>query len=169
MCRGVLFIPAMRLAHGQISKYWKLISGGCRHIAPHCSLAFSGYIDNRPSEVRTSPIKMPSLISSNLAASGGKGKNQKADRSERKSKSKQSYKKNKDGRKTAAPGTKKMVENWPPLKFFCIIAASLSLMGTNTIRLRHNCDVVMKPFRQKINFYQASEPLTIACVANKIV
>lgn len=169
MCRGVLFIPAMRLAHGQISKYWKLISGGCRHIAPHCSLAFSGYIDNRPSEVRTSPIKMPSLISSNLAASGGKGKNQKPIAASAKARASSRIKKIRTAEKLPPLVLKYGRKLTTPKIFFCIIAASLSLMGTNTIRLRHNCDVVMKPFRQKINFYQASEPLTIACVANKIV
>ena len=100
-------MPAMRLAHGQIGKYGKLISGGCQNIRPLCSLAFSGYVDNRPSAVRTSQIKMPSLMSSNLAASGGKEKNQKPSAASAKARARASSRtKNKDGRKTVATGTK---------------------------------------------------------------
>ena len=56
--------------------------------------------------------------------------------------------KNMDGRISAAPVTKIRWKMPTPKIFLCIIAASLSLMNTNTIRMRRNCDKEMKGFRQ---------------------
>ena len=129
----------------------------------------SGYIENRPSAVRTSPIKMPSLINSNLAASGGKGKNQKPIAARTKATASSRVKKIRTAEKLPPLLLKYGGKLTTPKIFFCIIAASLSLMGMNTIRLRHKCDADVKPLRPKIFFYEASQTLTIACAANKIV
>ena len=148
MCRGVLLMPAMHLAHGYFQRL--ILANKWRYTA-HCAPALFAILDciaNSPSAIRTSPIKIPSLINSNWAERGGNGKNQKPVAASAKARANSLAKKIWTA-EFLPPLVLKYGGKLPtPKIFFCNVAAYLCLMDTNTIRMCLNCDKEMKGFRQ---------------------
>ncbi|MDG1423858.1 MAG: hypothetical protein P8P89_00170, partial [Paracoccaceae bacterium] len=108
-------------------------------------------------------------INSNLAASGGKGKNQKPIAARTKATASSRVKKIRTAEKLPPLLLKYGGKLTTPKIFFCIIAAPLSLMGIITTRLRQNCDIGMKRLGQPEKYCKNFRLLSSACVTSKFV